>query len=149
MSETAQDLIEHIRQSLRSKGDAGIFLLDQIDRALASGVEEERSLKENRSKKFVQYRPLNEMETLWVMANVLQEYLVTLPDAIQSYLRHVQTTGTNYTQFEISMDSDVLPEGQTSQPLISLNELKDIGAPVEVRQEFQTLFRILPEPSRK
>jgi hypothetical protein len=92
---TAEEMLQALRRGLADRGDAGQFLLGEIDRALSSGIEElQDEFTETKSgasrrtgKQVVVKRAPRPSEALLIHIGVLEAYLVDTERAAESALR--------------------------------------------------------------
>jgi len=93
--DSASEAVKAIRRGLAEKGDAGRFLLGEIDRALAPGVEEvqdefvesSRGRSRRSGKKVVVRRAPDAVEALLTHVRVMKAFLVDADLAAESAMR--------------------------------------------------------------
>jgi hypothetical protein len=94
-AEISRELVERLRNGLADRGAVGRFLLDQIDAALASGIEERQEpLRKGPRPEWedggIVRRAPSDAETLKIHLDVLRAYFVDAPRVAQagsSFLR--------------------------------------------------------------
>jgi hypothetical protein len=147
----ASESLQRLRSGLQESGAYGRFLLAEVDRALALGIEEydeevtydTRGYAHRSGKQSIVRRAPSEAEALLLAIQVLSAYMVDLPAAIvsaKSNLDGISPLANLTVTFRSGIESEqALPH----MPDIDLLEFSDSLSTADTRGSLQTLYAMV------